>query len=45
MSLNHLLNFTVAPREKGGPGPARDPQRRRRTKTHSYNKEQFLQAK
>lgn len=45
MSLNHLLNFTVAPREKGGPSPARDPQRRRRTKTHSYNKEQFLQAK
>ena len=39
-SLNHLLNFTLSPREAAGEGA-----RRRRFKTHSYNKEQFLQAK
>ena len=40
MSLNHLLNFTLSPRESG-----REVTRRRHHKTHSYNKEQFLQAK
>jgi len=45
ISLNHLLNFTVASHERNsGRGPL-PPRRRRRRGTHSYNKEQFLQAK
>ena len=49
-SLNHLLNFTLSPREPGSSGQLAwaEPstgRRRRRNKTRSYNKEQFLQAK
>lgn len=41
-SLNHLLNFTVASSERcGGMPPIRH---RRRDSSHSYNKEEFLQA-
>lgn len=40
MSLNHLLNFTLSPRETGG-----EVTRRRHFKTHAYNKEHFMQAK
>jgi hypothetical protein len=45
MSLNHLLNFTLSPREAHGSSSGGEAGRRRRWKTHSYNKEQFLQAK
>ena len=46
LSLNHLLNFTLSPREAGGHGnTSNHGNRRRRNKTHSYNKEQFMQAK
>ena len=48
MSLNHLLNFTLSPRETHGGssgGGGNGPVARRRYKLHSYNKEQFLQAK
>jgi hypothetical protein len=50
VSLNHLLNFTVAPTERrnsvSGGGMTSAPLRRRRARLgHSYNKEQFLQAK
>ena len=45
MSLNHLLNFTLSPREAHGSSGGGEATRRRRWKTHSYNKEQFLQAK
>ena len=43
MSLNHLLNFTLSPRE-GGPG-RRQGEGSSVTRRRSYNKEQFLQAK
>ena len=51
VSLNHLLNFTVAPTERrnstvgGGMVSAPLGRRRRARLGHSYNKEQFLQAK
>ena len=45
VSLNHLLNFTVASHGRHSGGGSLPPRRRRRRGTHSYNKEQFLQAK
>lgn len=50
ISLNHLLNFTIAPRERYASGhigssSSGDFSRRRGKKHHDFNKEQFLQAK
>ena len=47
ISLNHLLNFTLAPRERGGGGdyPVEGYARGRHRRISYYNKEQFLQAK
>lgn len=47
-SLNHLLNFTVASTERQYSGRGGIPpigRHRRRNTSHSYNKEEFLQAK
>lgn len=46
-SLNHLLNFTLSPRDShsgSGASSWTGDTRRRRQRLHSYNKEQFLQA-
>lgn len=48
MSLNHLLNFTVSSGERRYSGRGGMPpvvRHRRRNTSHSYNKEEFLQAK
>lgn len=47
-SLNHLLNFTVTSSERQYSGRGGMPpilRHRRRNTSHSYNKEEFLQAK
>ncbi|KAL5477138.1 hypothetical protein EMCRGX_G023887 [Ephydatia muelleri] len=43
-SLNHLLNFTISPRESSATLGALPSHARRRSQVQCYNKEQYLQA-
>jgi len=45
ISLNHLLNFTIAPRDADTYGYTLPSIRRRSKGIPAFNKEQFLQAK
>lgn len=45
VSLNHLLNFTVAPRDTDAYGYTLPSIRRRSKGIPAFNKEQYLQAK